>query len=73
MRTAGFEFQKAEVRDVSTLFQRTSLTGSRMHKTVKLKSSRRDVTEIVANLPDILTIGAAYMSGGATAAHGVCR
>jgi len=70
LRTAGFEFQKAQIADVTTY--RTSLNDW-----LEDAQQREDeiiqngVTEVVANLPDVLAIGSALLSGGADAVVGV--
>lgn len=69
LRTASFQFEKAQVSDI-TSFQ-TSLSTWLANQQAREDEILADgVATTVATLPDILAIGAAYMSGGATAAIG---
>lgn len=69
MDTEGFDITRPEISDFTTY--RASLT-SWLDDAYDREAEiiRTGTSEIVANLPDILTIGAAYISGGASAAIG---
>lgn len=69
MRSAGLHVQKAQIADLTSYQSSlgTWLTNAQAREDEILTEG---ASEVVANLPDVLAIGAAYMSGGATAAIG---
>ena len=69
MRTAGLNIQKAQVSDL-TSYQSSLGTWLAQQQAREDEILVEGASEIAANLPDVLAIGAAYMSGGATAALG---
>jgi len=67
LRTAGFQFAKPEVSDFTSFKANLStyLSDAYDRETEIIQDG---VATTVANLPDVLSIGAAFVSGGATEA-----
>ena len=67
LRTAGFNFARPEVSDFSTFNNELSTYLDNAHDR-ETEIIQTGASAISANLPDILSIGAAFASGGASAA-----